>query len=74
MKLTWSDLRYDIEVPALGKASKKSNKTKQQILKGVSGFCMQGTTTYILGASGSGKTSLLNCIADRQSNKNGARK
>jgi ABC-type lipoprotein export system ATPase subunit len=29
---------------------------------------MPGTTTFIMGASGSGKTSLLNLISDRVSN------
>jgi len=34
---------------------------------------MPGTTTYIMGASGAGKTSLLNILSDRVSLNNGAK-
>jgi ABC-type multidrug transport system ATPase subunit len=39
------------------------------ILKKVSGFAPPGQTTYIMGSSGAGKTSLLNMLADRISTK-----
>ena len=39
---------------------------RQTILKSVSGFAPPGLATYIMGASGAGKTSLLNIMADRQ--------
>ena len=39
---------------------------RQTILKSVSGFAAPGQATYIMGASGAGKTSLLNIMADRQ--------
>ena len=35
------------------------------IVKGVSGYAAPGQTTYIMGSSGAGKTSLLNILADR---------
>ena len=38
---------------------------RHQILKGVSGVALPGQTTYIMGSSGAGKTSLLNIISDR---------
>jgi ABC-type multidrug transport system ATPase subunit len=44
-----------------------------KILKGVSGFALPGQTLYIMGASGAGKTSLLNIISDRASTKNGSK-
>jgi ABC-type multidrug transport system ATPase subunit len=44
---------------------KKETKSELHILKSVSGYAMPGTTTFIMGASGSGKTSLLNLISDR---------
>jgi ABC-type multidrug transport system ATPase subunit len=44
-----------------------------KVLKGVSGFALPGQTLYIMGASGAGKTSLLNIISDRASSKNGSK-
>jgi ABC-type multidrug transport system ATPase subunit len=37
----------------------------------VSGFALPGQTLYIMGASGAGKTSLLNIISDRISTNKG---
>jgi len=42
----------------------KDRKTLN-ILKGASGYALPGQTLYIMGASGAGKTSLLNLISDR---------
>jgi ABC-type multidrug transport system ATPase subunit len=44
---------------------------KQKVVKGVSGFARPGETLYIMGASGAGKTSLLNILSDRTSTKGG---
>lgn len=41
------------------------------IIKSVSGFALPGQTLFIMGASGAGKTSLLNLISDRASRRNG---
>jgi ATP-binding cassette subfamily G (WHITE) protein 2 (PDR) len=56
------------EAKALGSRSKKL-----QILKGVSGYAMPGQTLFIMGASGAGKTSLLNALSDRIALKRGSR-
>ena len=45
---------------------------RQKIVKGASGYALPGTTLYIMGSSGAGKTSLLNMLSDRISLKNGA--
>lgn len=54
----------------LSKKERQANpeaSTKKKILKGVSGYALPGEVTYIIGSSGSGKTSLLNMISDRTS-------
>jgi len=38
---------------------------RQRIVKRATGYALPGQTLYIIGASGSGKTSLLNLISDR---------
>jgi len=42
------------------------------IIKNVSGFALPGQTLFIMGASGAGKTSLLNILSDRISLDGGA--
>ena len=44
---------------------------QKKIIKNVSGFALPGQTLYIMGASGAGKTSLLNIISDRISKNKG---
>ena len=46
---------------------------RQQIVKYVSGFACPGQATFIMGASGAGKTSLLNILADRVSLRGNAK-
>ncbi len=41
------------------------------MLKNVSGYALPGQTLFIMGASGAGKTSLLNIILDRTSLRDG---
>ena len=45
---------------------------RQKIVKNVSGFALPGETLFIMGASGAGKTSLLNMLCDRISTKGGS--
>lgn len=65
IKLTWKDVSFSVVTSQKQGLCKKPIKSEHQILKSVSGFAMPGTTTFIMGASGSGKTSLLNLISDR---------
>lgn len=62
--VTWHDLKYSIittRMCTLG-ANRKSEKV---ILQNVQGFCSPGELTAVIGASGAGKTSLLNLLAMR---------
>ena len=75
IKLTFKDVCYEVtvkkskqerdtELPMLP-GQQNSRTKKLQVLKNCTGFAAPGQTTYIMGASGAGKTSLLNAISDR---------
>ena len=70
IKITFKDLNFSV-TETKKKPCGKAVETKHQILKPMSGYAMPGTTTYIMGASGSGKTSLLNLISDRIQKRKG---
>lgn len=72
VKITFEDLRFSAQVEdkATKKFCGKSLKTLE-ILKGCSGSVLPGELTVIMGSSGAGKTSLLNKISDRISEKSG---
>jgi ABC-type multidrug transport system ATPase subunit len=38
---------------------------KRKVLTNCSGYALPGETLFIMGASGAGKTSLMNALADR---------
>jgi ABC-type transport system involved in cytochrome bd biosynthesis fused ATPase/permease subunit len=69
VKVTFKDINYQVTV----KNAKTKQKEKLDVLKSVTGFAIPGQTTYIMGASGAGKTSLLNILSDRVALKNGAK-
>jgi ABC-type branched-subunit amino acid transport system ATPase component len=73
IKLTFENLEYEISILQSRAERNASGKavTRQKIVKGVSGYAMPGHTLYIMGASGAGKTSLLNLLSDRISRKDG---
>jgi len=43
------------------------------VLKGITGYALPGQTLYIMGASGAGKTSLMNCLSARVNLSNGSK-
>lgn len=59
--------------PASSWKNVRTKKIATKIIKNVSGFALPGQTLYIMGASGAGKTSLLNLISDRTSTRNGSK-
>ena len=67
VKLTFENIEYEVEVEynKQDKKLKGQDTYRQKIIKNVSGYAMPGQTLFIMGASGAGKTSLLNILSDR---------
>lgn len=67
IKLSWKNVCFEVEVLQNEEEFKKDgHKTRRQmIVKEATGYAAPGIATYIMGASGAGKTSLLNILSDR---------
>jgi len=60
--LAWLNLSYAVDTPAeRGKKSRRLN-----LLNSISGYCLPGTMTALMGESGAGKTTLLDVLAGRK--------
>jgi ABC-type multidrug transport system ATPase subunit len=73
--LTFENISYEIRIKCTSQEENLTGKKfiRQKIVKDVSGYALPGETLFIMGASGAGKTSLLNILSDRISLKNGAK-
>ena len=73
VKISFEDINFRVEVPhTREEIANGSPPTKElHILKGCTGYCLPGQLTFIMGASGAGKTSLLNLLSDRMDLKPG---
>jgi ABC-type multidrug transport system ATPase subunit len=71
--LTFDNLEFEVNVKLSKEDALKEGKLfgRQKIVKNVTGYALPGETTYIMGASGAGKTSLLNMLSDRISSRDG---
>ncbi len=67
IKLSWHNVRFEVEIRQSKEEIAATGQTyrRQEIVKGATGFASPGQATYIMGASGAGKTSLLNILSDR---------
>lgn len=67
IKISWTNLSYTVQV-ACTKEERSQGKPKTkpfEVLRNVTGYALPGQTLYIMGASGAGKTSLMNALSDR---------
>ena len=73
--MTFEKLSYEIRI----KCSKDEETLtgqkyiRQKIVKDACGYALPGETLFIMGASGAGKTSLLNILSDRIASKAGGK-
>jgi len=77
VKLTFENLCYTVNVKLskeeMQKKGVSSPSMEKTIVKNATGCAFPGQTLFIMGASGAGKTSLLNILSDRISLKGGAK-
>lgn len=66
-QLVYENLCFSVMVKEPG----KKTETKKDIIKGISGIIQPARLTAVMGASGAGKTSLLNLLAGHVSNQSG---
>ncbi|KAL6756149.1 ABC-2 type transporter-domain-containing protein [Haematococcus lacustris] len=66
-QLVYENLCFSVMVKEPGKKA----ETKKDIIKGISGIIQPARLTAVMGASGAGKTSLLNLLAGHVSNQSG---
>lgn len=69
--ITFRDLSYAVRVASGRRARGEDGTIERAILRNVTGAASPGEVLALMGPTGSGKTSLLNCLAGRVPNKNG---
>jgi len=74
VKLTFNNIIYDVKIQCSKQEEAVTGQKfiTQHIIKDASGFALPGEVLYIMGASGAGKTSLLNILSDRISSGRGS--
>ena len=67
IKISFTDLNYSVTVKTSKEQQQNGEPAQKElhVLKNVTGYCLPAQLTFIMGASGAGKTSLLNLLSDR---------
>ena len=70
IELVWHDLSYSVNISNNNPLNKclngKSDTESRQIIKNLNGSVVSGKLTAIMGPSGAGKTTLIECLAARR--------
>ena len=67
IKITFENVTYTVRIPTT-KSERAQGMAKSKdfdVLKNCTGYANPGQTLFIMGASGAGKTSLMNVLSDR---------
>ncbi|GAX75668.1 hypothetical protein CEUSTIGMA_g3111.t1 [Chlamydomonas eustigma] len=65
--VVWKNLQYFVPNPSFGlKGSPADTPKELELLKGITGFAEPGKLTALMGGSGAGKTTLMDCVAGRK--------
>jgi ABC-type multidrug transport system ATPase subunit len=67
IKISWKNVCFEVTVKTTAEEIAATGKTtkRQMVVNHVTGVALPGQTTFIMGASGAGKTSMLNILSDR---------
>lgn len=64
--ITWTNVSYEVKRSLFSRMTDKTSPTTINVLNNVSGYLRSGETVGLMGASGSGKTVLMECLIGKR--------